>query len=98
MPLVKRAAQPAPEAPVAKAAEVAATLTAQASAPVAHNETVQLQPKDLDRKSREIQRQGAFQAALQSVGVVQHGGKSFADYLARVREAANAELVYINEK
>lgn len=97
MPLVKKASQPAPaaDAPLAKAADVAEKLTAQASAPVASKD---LQPKDLDRKSREIQRQGAFQAALQSVGVVQHGGKSFADYLARVREAANAELVYINEK
>ena len=99
MPLVKKAAQPAPaaEASATKAVEVAATLTAQASAP-AVQKSADLQPKDLDRKSREIQRQGAFQAALQSVGVVQHGGKSFQDYLARVREAANAELVYINEK
>lgn len=56
-----------------------------------------IQPSTLDAKSRQIQRQGAFQAALQSVGVVQHGGKTFEDYLARVRQAADAELGYINE-
>lgn len=96
MPLVKKAATPAPEAP-ATSVPASTTPTVKVPEPVAQK-SVDLQPKDLDRKSREIQRQGAFQAALQSVGVVQHGGKSFQDYLARVREAANAELVYINEK
>lgn len=92
MPLVKKATTPAPAA-----TEAAAPATAPLAASIPAK-NAELQPKDLDRKSREIQRQGAFQAALQSTGVMQHGGKTFADYLARVREAANAELLYINEK
>jgi hypothetical protein len=95
MPLVKNAQKPA--------ATPATEAPAQAAAPQTHapkaaaKESRNIQPATLDAKSRQIQRQGAFQAALQSVGVVQHGGKTFADYLARVREAADAELGYINE-
>ena len=33
-----------------------------------------------DAKGRQISRQGLFQAALQSVGVVQHSSGSFEDY------------------
>ncbi len=59
-------------------------------------EKVELQPASLDAKSRQIQRQGAFQAALQSMGVVQHASGSFEDYLALVQKAAEAELRFIN--
>jgi hypothetical protein len=88
MPLLKKALQPG--LVVEKNVVVEQT-------PAPIRAGVKLQPDSLDAKSRQIQRQGAFQAALQSVGVVQYGGKSFDDYLNRVREAANAELKYINE-
>lgn len=92
MPLVKKALQPV----TSVVENTKTTLTSQV---VESPKTTssQIQPATLDAKSRQIQRQGAFQAALQSVGVVQHGGKSFEDYLLRVRQAADAELGYINE-
>jgi len=89
MPLLKKALQPS----VTIEKEVKNEMLQAAGAKVLEK----LQPDSLDAKSRQIQRQGAFQAALQSVGVVQYGGKSFDDYLNRVREAANSELKYINE-
>lgn len=91
MPLLKSAAQPVAAVAVVNVPE---THEERNVKPVAKRE---LQPASLDAKSRQIQRQGAYQAALQSVGVVQHGGKTFSDYLARVREAAESELVFINE-
>jgi hypothetical protein len=48
-----------------------------------------------DTTSRKILLQGAYQNALQSMGVVQHGGNTFEDYLARVEQAANASVEYV---
>lgn len=50
-----------------------------------------------DAKGRQISRQGLFQAALQSVGVVQHSTGSFEDYLANVQKAAEAGLKWVNK-
>lgn len=51
----------------------------------------------VEAKDRRISRQGLYQAALQSVGVLQFGGRTFEEYLAQVRRVADEGLKYVNE-
>jgi len=50
-----------------------------------------------DAKDRRISRQGLFQAALQSQGVMVHAGETFETYLEKVKAAAEAGLKFVNE-
>jgi hypothetical protein len=54
---------------------------------------------DWHDKDVRISRQGLFQAALQSVGVLQlNTGNTLEDYLKLVEQVADAGLLYVNRK
>ena len=110
MPLVKSARTPEASAPAA--APVTST-PAPAAAPAAQAASVIKSAisrnemrhskfgdplTDYELESyRGMDAREAYSAALQSVGVVQHGGKTFEDYLARVKQAALASLAFLAE-
>ena len=93
MPLLKSAKTP--ETPAAPATTAPAPVASAPAIAEAKPTDVSAKLRKLDEKDRKILLQGQYQAALHSVGVVQHGGKSFADYLNRVEEAANAGVAYV---
>jgi len=93
MPLIKVAKKPEETAPAAPV--VAAPAPVDQPAPVAVKKS--LQPRDMSAEQKRIQRSGLYQAALHSIGVTQYGGGSFANYLTKVREAAEAGLLFVNE-
>ncbi len=91
MPLLKKAQTPTAPAPSAEAQT--ATPTASPVTPPPSDRAARL--ARLEAKDRKILLQGSYQNALQSMGAVQHGGKTPADYLARVEEFANATVDYV---
>ena len=83
----------AEEAPAAVAAPVAKAATESTPAPKAQSESAA--PK-FDDKTIQIQRQGLYQAALQSPALAQWAVNT-AEYLALVRQAADAGVAYVRE-
>jgi hypothetical protein len=99
MPLLKKSSAAVVDAPkqdiptLAQEAQVAAAKTAVKKA--ASSET--MTRKDWDQKDRRISRQGLFQAALQSVGILQlNTGNDLKSYLDLVRQVADEGLEYVN--
>lgn len=94
MPLIKGAKTPVP---AAVATQPVQPETPNTTTKVSNNGSFDLVSAlaKLDPKDRKILLQGSYQAALHSVGVVQHGGGTPESYLARVEEAANACASYV---
>jgi hypothetical protein len=82
--------------------EILGTEVAQASAPVAAPKaeapvSAPVTTPKLDEKSIQIQRQGLYQAALQSPAIAQWS-MNIEEYLALVRKAADAGIKYVAER
>jgi len=86
-----KAAEEALKKAKANAEEAAAKAKAQAEAPKPAT-----QAAGMDLKTRQIQRQGSFQAALQSPFLGQLA-TNVTEYLSFVRQAADEAVKYINE-
>lgn len=104
MPLQKPPMLPSAQTPGASVAQAEARPAPAASAPTPSERTAAKKgsaygPKfdTMDATSKKILLQGAFQNALQSVGAVQHGGKTAEDYMARVKQFADACVNYVLE-
>lgn len=99
MPLLKKAQTPAATATAPAPAEAAAPKSLAPKpatvGPTSVGTAIDASIKNLDNKDRKILLQGSYQAALHSMGSVQHGGKSFADYLAKVEEAAVSNVNFV---
>lgn len=106
MPLAKKASATQPQAatPPAESAAQAATPPAKKLGGLrkpgdkaTNSET--MSKADWAAKDVRISRQGLFQAALQSTGLLQlNTGNTLADYLVLVEQAAEAGLAFVNRE
>jgi hypothetical protein len=105
MPLLKRGQAPVVDAPALVPAGIVTTSTeapagaVKTAAPAAKADNNTMSKAEWHDKDVRISRQGLFQAALNSVGILQlNTGNTFEDYMKLVEQAADRGLAFVNRR